>query len=212
LIQLFPQVLLSNLKKYNKDGQLKDASAVFNQTYQEVDQLLIKFEYEGSTATTLLIWKTADGKRYFQCANLGDSSAFLCRDSGDTIALSEDHKVTSLPERKRLEELGITLSPFQTHLNSLAVTRAFGDHFAKSIDFGMIAVPYISKVIEITPADKKIILASDGLWDVFSAKQAYDIIKSIKESKQAAHKLTKSAVRKPKCNDNVTVIVINLRS
>ncbi len=46
----------------------------------------------------------------------------------------------------------------------LAVTRAFGDGDFKK--YGVCAQPYISKT-EIRLIHKYLIVASDGLWDVF---------------------------------------------
>lgn len=62
-------------------------------TYNSVDQELLEFEYLGCTATTAFIWEFngrsfffgtrekyltfGSEKRYLQCANVGDSSAYL---------------------------------------------------------------------------------------------------------------------------------------
>jgi serine/threonine protein phosphatase PrpC len=35
-----------------------------------------EFQYEGTTATTVLLWKLGD-ERYLQAANVGDSHAYL---------------------------------------------------------------------------------------------------------------------------------------
>jgi protein phosphatase 1L len=210
LTTVFPKILFQYWNKYNKDRKCTDLSQIFTETYREVDEQLKKFEDEGSTATTIVIWRTPDGKRYFQCANLGDSAAFLYRE-GKAIALTLDHKLTVQSERKRIEETGTVLEPKKTRLNGLAVTRAFGDHFAKTVEPGIISVPHIFKATEIIAKDTRIILASDGLWDVMGGQLAFDKVKSIKESNKAANKLVNSAIKNSKCNDNVTVTVINLR-
>jgi len=210
LTKLFPKVFNNYWLKQSKERKLNDASKIFTDTYRDVVDQLKKFEDEGSTASTLLLWRTTDGKRHMQCANLGDSSAFLCRD-GKAIALTQDHKLTILSERKRVVESGTKLEPAQSRLNGLAVSRAFGDHFPKSVEPGIIAVPYISKSFEIIPKDSRIIMASDGLWDVISSQKAFDIIKSIKDPKAAAYHLVKMALKNNNCNDNITVMVINLR-
>jgi serine/threonine protein phosphatase PrpC len=210
LTTVFPKILFQYWNKYNKDRKCTDLSQIFTETYREVDEQLKKFEDEGSTATTIVIWRTPDGKRYFQCANLGDSSAFLYRE-GKAIALTQDHKLSVQSERKRIEETGTVLEPKKTRLNGLAVTRAFGDHFAKTVEPGIISVPHIFKATEIIAKDTRIILASDGLWDVMGGQLAFDKVKSIKESNKAANKLVNSAIKNSKCNDNVTVTVINLR-
>jgi len=210
LTKIFPKILFHYWNKYNKDRKCTDLSQVFTETYKEVDELLKKFEDEGSTATTIVIWRTPDGKRYFQCANLGDSAAFLYKE-GKAIAVTLDHKLSVPSERKRIEDSGTVLEPTQTRLNGLAVSRAFGDHFAKSVEPGIISVPHIYKATEISPKATRIIVASDGLWDVMGGQLAFDTVKSIKDSSKAAKKLVKSAIKNSKCNDNVTVTVINFR-
>jgi len=210
LTKVFPKSFAQHWSQHNKDRKKLDITQIWLDVYKEVDEQLIKFEDEGSTATTLLIWRAADGKRYLQCANVGDSTAFLCRD-GRPLSLSQDHKPTNKLERKRIASMGIQLEPEQTRLNGLAVSRAFGDHFAKSVDCGIIGEPFLCSLIELTAKDTKVILASDGLWDGVTGQRACDLIKSVRDPTVAAKKLLSTAVKSHKCNDNVTVVVINLR-
>ncbi len=84
------------------------------------------------------------------------------------IALSEDHKLSvSDSERRRVEQMGVHLNPNQTRLNGLAISRAFGDMFPKSVKSGIVGTPYTSDIISI-PADNRarVILASDGVCEV----------------------------------------------
>jgi len=151
-------------------------------------------------------------KRYIQCANLGDSTAFLVR-NGRSQILSEDHKLTIQSERQRIINMGVTLNPDQTRLCGLAVARAFGDMFPKSEKCGITAEPYISSAIELTKSDTTLILASDGLWDIVpDGQKAYDLIKNIKSTNDAAKLLIKTAVpaKNNICTDNVTVCVVSL--
>jgi len=187
-----------------------DLTNLWNQIYLDVDKSLEKYSYEGATGTTVLLWRSPDGKRYLQSANVGDSTAFLCR-NGEAIYLSEDHKPTSVNERKRLDSIGVKLNSGQTRLNGLAVSRAFGDFFPKEVNCGIICEPYISDLIEVGPKDTKLIVASDGLWDIMSGQHAFDLIDNISDPQVAAKKLVHTAVQSTKCTDNVTVIVIHLQ-
>jgi len=108
--------------------------------------------------------------------------------------------------------MGVTLGKDQTRLCGLAVSRAFGDFFIKAENCGVISEPYVSDVFEIGPGDTRIILASDGLWDIISGQSAFDIIKEIPDAQLAAKKLLDTAVKSIKCFDNVTVIVVNLQT
>uniref|UniRef100_A0A6B2KXN2 PPM-type phosphatase domain-containing protein n=1 Tax=Arcella intermedia TaxID=1963864 RepID=A0A6B2KXN2_9EUKA len=209
LITLFPKIFKKHWKK-SKDKAQTDFTNLWIEVYKEVDGLLAQFEDLGSTATTLLIWRTPDGKRYIQCANVGDSTAFLVREN-KVIPMSQDHKLSVKSERHRITNSGIHLEEKQTRLNGIAITRAFGDHFAKNHNCGLISEPFVSPAMEITPKDTRVILASDGLWDVVKGQRACDITKGIKESGDAAKKLLQTAVKSNHCTDNVTVIVVNLR-
>jgi serine/threonine protein phosphatase PrpC len=114
----------------------------------------------------------------------------------------------------------------------LAVTRALGDRFAKeATEYGIIAVPYVSEVIELTPSDKYLIVATDGvrpllfslrswaarrrssheqLWDIVSGQKAFEICQNETTAEAMAQQLVATAVQSTKCQDNVTVIVVVL--
>jgi len=208
LLKEFPAVFK---KHWNAGWEEKtDLTDLWKIVYQETDNNLKRFEYEGATSTTVLVWRcSANGKRYAQSANLGDSTSYLLR-KGKAVIMSQDHKPTIASERDRITAMGIKLEPGQSRLNGLAVSRAFGDHFPKDIGAGIISEPYVSESFELTPADGRIIVASDGLWDILSAEEAFNSIKSTKDPSQAARKLVKQAVSARDCHDNVTAIVVNL--
>jgi len=214
LVDVFPTTLanhklLQDIVKQDLSDQ--ELAALWDQLYLEVDQKLKAFEDEGSTGTTVLIWKSPiTGQRYVQCANVGDSTAFLCR-QGKAVWLSEDHKVTNPLERTRITKMGIQLEEHQTRLNGLSVSRAFGDQFPKQMACGIVVNPYVSQKFILGPKDTRIIIASDGLWDVVQPQKAFDVIKKIKDTKEAATKLVRIAISDTRCHDNITVIVINLK-
>ena len=91
-----------------------------------------------------------------------------CR-AGSAIPLSTDHKPDRSDERQRIEDAGgfvIWAGTWRVG-GVLAVSRAFGDKLFKAC---VIANPEIQEE-EIDGADL-IILASEGLWNVFSNKEA----------------------------------------
>jgi serine/threonine protein phosphatase PrpC len=124
-------------------------------------------ERSGSTAVVVILTPS-----HIVCANVGDSRAILRRAS-TVIPLSFDHKPSNLPERIRVEQAGGFVKGKRID-GDLAVSRAFGDFVHKdNITLScakqkVISVPDIS----ICPRDKKhdefIIIACDGIWDVFS--------------------------------------------
>jgi len=207
LIKVFPQ----SLRRYLKDiilDKLEDVPYIWKSLYKMVDDKLNKFETEGSTSSTVLIWKV-NNKKYLQCANLGDSTTYLYR-NGQPVPLSVDHKLCYEYERQRIKGSGINLEDSQTRIAGLNVTRAFGDHYAKEMETGIVSEPDISILLELTNQDTHVILASDGLWDVMKPEEAYDIIKECTDMKVASHRILSTALKTNNCTDNVTVIVVAL--
>lgn len=176
--------------------------------YNQLDSQLKEFEYEGTTATTALIW-TVNSEKFLQVANVGDSSAFLRRGE-EVIELTQDHRVSNPSEQKRLRDSGQELISGQTRLNGLSVSRALGDHFMKENETGFIGIPHVSPVIKLTPRDTFLIMASDGLWDVISAEEAMSLISNLSDPQEMSKHLVSSAVKRTGCNDNVTAIVVCL--
>jgi len=202
----FPKELSKILSK--KPSSTTDFNDVWPVVYSSVDQKMKKFEYEGATSTTLLLWRVNED-RYIQAANVGDSTAFLYR-NGKPLCLTEDHRPTIKKERDRITSMGIHLENGQTRLNGLAVSRALGDHFPKEMNSGLISEPYVSPVYTITKEDSHIVIASDGLWDVVASTYVYELIKNLQTAQEMASALLKQALKSAKCTDNVTVIVVRL--
>jgi serine/threonine protein phosphatase PrpC len=212
LTKIFPETFYKKFQN-GKWEEKTDLTPLFKEVYQEVDDNLKEFLYEGSTATTVIIWRNPKtNKKYIQCANLGDSTCFMIR-NGRSVIISEDHKLSVASERQRIVNMGVQLTQDQTRLCGLAVARAFGDIFPKSEKCGITAEPFISLSIELSKTDTTVILASDGLWDIVpDGQKAYEIIKNIKNPADAAKQLLKTAVPQKNnvCSDNVTVCVISL--
>jgi len=206
LVTLFP----NNLIRYLRDiiQSYDDIPHMWGSLFRLVDSKLKEYNYEGSTATTALVWKR-DNKRYLICANVGDSTAYLYR-GGKPIAISVDHKIIYEYEKERIKAMGVEIEEQQTRIMGLNVSRAFGDHFPKEKQTGMIVDPYVSPVYEITDADTHIIMGSDGLWDVITPDEAYETISDLTDCQAMSHRLLKKATGNNKCQDNVTVIVVSL--
>lgn len=191
-----------------------------------------EFASHGSTATTALLL----GNLLF-CANTGDSRTLLCRDF-KAMPMTEDHKPSREDEASRIRAAGGFVFNNRV-MGELAVSRAFGDsEFKKGIQSAIeeegaspkagalegmehanldepliIAEPDI-KVTTLTERDQFLLLACDGLFDVFSAE---DIVSFVKENmeehgdtQRCCQNLTFEAIRKRNSRDNVSVILIVL--
>lgn len=200
--------------------------------YLQTDKNFIadsEFRENGSTATTVLIL----GQRLY-CANVGDSRTLLCRNF-KPYALSEDHKPSREDEAKRIRESGGFVINNRV-MGELAVSRAFGDcEFKKGLqciaeeeglqiasedratnwdDPLIIAEPEI-KITTISEEDQFLVLACDGLFDVFTGEEVVSFVKNFLEKngcdvQKCAQSLTFEAIRKRNSRDNVSVILILL--
>ncbi len=173
------------------------------------------------------------------CANLGDSRAVLCRyipakylydnnfaiivlllRDGKAIQLSLDHKPDRPDELRRIEAAGGFVS-FRRVLGRLAVSRAFGDVEYKSSTEGLeplvISEPEI-RFEKLRSSDEFVILACDGLFDVFTSQEAVDFIRQ-KLADQPAHEqdpekavrdIVREAIVTRNSRDNVRFIKFSL--
>uniref|UniRef100_A0A7S1D348 PPM-type phosphatase domain-containing protein n=1 Tax=Cyclophora tenuis TaxID=216820 RepID=A0A7S1D348_CYCTE len=147
-----------------------------------------KFEYQGSTAVVVTIHETGkepvqqqqqeqqQQRRTLVTANLGDSRATLSRNR-KALDLTRDHKPHDERERARITAMGETVewdNYAKVHrVKDLSVSRAIGDRDAK---------PYVSGEAEIMhypvaeDSDEFVIIATDGLWDVFTSQEAVTFV------------------------------------
>ncbi|XP_018878219.1 integrin-linked kinase-associated serine/threonine phosphatase 2C isoform X1 [Gorilla gorilla gorilla] len=176
---------------------------------------------DGSTATCVL---AVDNILYI--ANLGDSRAILCRYNEESqkhaaLSLSKEHNPTQYEERMRIQKAGGNVRDGRV-LGVLEVSRSIGDGQYKRC--GVTSVPDIRRC-QLTPNDRFILLACDGLFKVFTPEEAVNFILSCledekiqtREGKSAAdaryeaacNRLANKAVQRGSA-DNVTVMVVRI--
>lgn len=131
--------------------------------------------------------------------------------------LTYDHRAEDEGEQKRIQSAGGFIARGRV-LGILAVTRSFGDHGMKEY---VTAQPYITTTIlgseeggnEIT--HPFLILACDGVWDVFSDQEGVDFVNDkIRQNNNnicpdAAKYLVQAAIDRGS-SDNITVIIVYL--
>nr|GMD85861.1 probable protein phosphatase 2C 9 isoform X1 [Ipomoea batatas] len=133
--------------------------------YERTDQAILSHNPDlgrgGSTAVTAIL---IDGQKLW-VANVGDSRAVLSR-QGQAIQLSIDHEPNK--ERGSIENRGGFVSNMPGDVarvnGQLAVSRAFGD---KNLKSHLRSDPDVRSA-EIDRDTELLILASDGLWKVYS--------------------------------------------
>ena len=101
-------------------------------------------------------------------AHVGDSRAVLGRKNFEALQLTMDHSMSNATERIRIETIPEGVSLDEGYVNGLMVTRSLGNVCCrtKTKCTGQIAIPTISKFHSVD--DQFILIASDGLFEVFS--------------------------------------------
>ncbi|ELR15142.1 protein phosphatase 2C domain containing protein [Acanthamoeba castellanii str. Neff] len=202
------QQLKAHKKESKKSSRPTDLHKMLHLAYLKADDQMRQFQYEGCTATAVVVWQVGN-ERYLQCANVGDSAAYLYR-AGEPVCLIREHKLTNEFERGRIISSGVWLTDGQTRIAGIGVTRVLGDHFAKDTNSGMLGAPDSSPAYLLTPHDTHLIVASDGLWDVMSPATAGDLVAKEETAEAGAKVLMKRALASAKCKDNVTIVVVRL--
>ena len=182
----------------------------FLNSFQKIDEELKNYDDIdncGSTCTIIYIDKELNS---IYCANVGDSKSILIKYDKSFKVLTKDHKiVTNNEEVLRIKEKGGLV--FNNRLfGQLALTRALGDLSMK--ENGLINTPYISKN-NINEDDALIIIASDGVWDVYDEKEITEVCLELlndgKNVDEIGKFIVKSSLEKGSC-DNISCIVIQI--
>ena len=162
----------------------------------------------GSTAVVVIVTPTL-----IVCANAGDSRAVMSQFAmRHPIALSHDHKPDNPDETARIEANGGHVRYGRVNGN-LAVSRALGDFDLKPM---VSCSPDFEIHMRNLDLDEMLIVACDGLWDVFSNEEAINDVRDIFAEGEsdvtlvAEEMLDQSLMKGSK--DNVTAIVVKLSS
>ncbi|KAK9117322.1 hypothetical protein Sjap_016269 [Stephania japonica] len=161
------------LDAMNKNKSNFGKEEVMKAAYLKTDREFLKQDkVSGTCCVTCLV-----EEKEITVSNLGDCRAVLGRVDGTAEALTKDHKAGDEDERRRVEQMGGYVVERQgcwrVH-GDLAISRSIGDAHLKR---WVLAEPD-TKVLNITPDMEFLILASDGLWDKVSNKEAVDITKN----------------------------------
>ncbi|XP_020268395.1 probable protein phosphatase 2C 2 [Asparagus officinalis] len=197
--------IITEIKRKDEDIEKAVANG-----YMKTDAEFLKEEaVSGSCCVTALI-KKGD----LIVSNAGDCRAVLSV-SGTAEALTSDHRPSREDERERIENLGGYID-FCRGLwrlqGTLAVSRGIGDSHLKQ---WVIPDPE-TRILPIRPEFEFLILASDGLWDKVSNKEAVDIARPFCTDPQcssplsACKKLADLSANRGSADD-ISVMIIQLK-
>ncbi|XP_037072048.1 protein phosphatase 1B-like [Pollicipes pollicipes] len=139
-------------------------------------ELDVETDKSGSTAVCALVSPT-----HVFVANCGDSRALMCR-RGQIAFSTTDHKPMNPAERERIERAGGNVM-IQRVNGSLAVSRALGDYDYKNVHGKGQCEQLVSPEPEVyvekrQPDDEFLVLACDGVWDVFDNADLCHFVRS----------------------------------
>lgn len=184
-----------------------EMTPVWEAAYREVDKQITRRGVDGGTTVATAYLQRSGDDYWLHTANVGDSRIVLVRGKR-SLRLTIDHKPTLLSEAERIRALGGYVS-YSNRVNGiLAVSRAFGNQWIKQY---VTCEPHCSN-IQLTKDDSFIIIACDGIWDVFSDQEAVNFVLRWADHPVdvIAQKLAHNAIHFRGSSDNVTVQIIKL--
>lgn len=162
------------------DRTIETVFADFDQQYCDEIMKVSQPPTQTSGSTAILVIVLAKSLELIVC-NVGDCRAILCR-GRKTVSLSRDHLPILADEKRRVlaSKGGVIRDDLVGGV--LQMTRAFGDYELKNIDAlttdsPVIATPEIRRV-QLDESDSYIVVACDGLWDVYTNREVVEVIDS----------------------------------
>lgn len=199
-------------------------------------QRISHWSYQGSTAVAIWLHEertpmdddeskntaAVSSQKTVIAANVGDSRAVLCRND-TAYDLTRDHKPDDPLETRRIEALGgkvvwcgdrdnmgnpIPEQGIYRVNGNLALSRAIGDRSERP---HVTAEPEIISAPILEGVDDFIIIATDGLWDVFDSNDAVDFILSLRQDGHQLERISTLVVEEALRRgtyDNITVVIV----
>jgi len=207
-----------NLERILKRYVLESSSVAhaFESAIAELDTAAIEYAKDASGSTCCIV--LIDNRTFdLWCCNVGDSRCILVNGACSKFKqLSVEHKPDHPLEKQRIEAATGWVT-FGRVCGILAVSRSLGDKdFKYEIENLIISTPDVTHHKVTLNEDKYIILACDGLYDVFTNKQCMEWLRknTSKSHDNVVQKLTEKLchdtiyVRKSK--DNVSILIMRI--
>ena len=205
--------LQKNFPNYFKEFLIKSSNNIspnlFTSLFPYIDDKIktSNFNQMGSTACTVFITKE-NSNRVLYSANIGDTRCIIISKNGAVKRLSYDHRASEKDEQNRIIESGGIVFAGRVY-GQLMLSRAFGDWELKN--YGVSNIPYVSKtdIDDISNSWKWVVIASDGIWDVFNDDEIGRLSLSYEGSKEFCNDIIKNAMERGTM-DNISCFVVKL--
>ena len=227
LIQILKET--DEFKKYVREGKqdIKLLEKAMTNTFIQIDKQMREYlekpenhfkgyNFGGCTGCVVVVTPN-----FILCANAGDSRATMSNIGSQQIELSIDHKPENEVELMRIINAGGYVQNNRVDGN-LAVSRGLGDFEFKDNSVKEAQDQKVSCVPEFIIKERKlleeemIIIACDGLWDVFSNDEAINEVRQIfsegeTDIRLVAEEMLDKALDKGS-TDNISAIVIKFHN
>ena len=181
----------NELKRAERNNASLNITEIMTNTYHETDSQIAMAGVSrsaGCTAVCAYLQVDSQGRRMLHVANAGDSRAVLCRNitrsgsaSNNIESLTRDHKPSDPQEQARIEAAGGNVVRGRV-MGMLAVSRALGDHSLK--DF-VVSTPDVRSTELGVNDEGFLLLACDGVFDVYTNEEAVAIVQSCYRARQS---------------------------
>jgi len=203
-----------------KQGDYKEAiKKAFNEEDEALKDVHKKHPSGGTTATIALI---ANGELFV--GNVGDSRCIVGRKQigqsifeNTAIQCTKDHSFGNSEEQRRILDSGGIIEGGRviSQGHGINMTRALGDfEFKRPInqakDNWISAVPDIYQ-LTLRPENEFLILATDGLWNVWSDNAVVSKVAELQKEGKSAQQVSEiitMQISQERWSDNITIMVV----
>ncbi|HEX8464079.1 MAG TPA: protein phosphatase 2C domain-containing protein [Abditibacterium sp.] len=186
---LTPQIIAAAATSSNLNDQIAQALRQSNIAVRKASDTHREWSGMGSTAVVALLHGQT-----LHLANVGDSRAYLLR-SGVLEMLSHDHSVAAvLAEQNHISAAEVRTHPLRNRLTVCLGIEARIEPWTSSI--------------RLQPEDR-ILLCSDGLWDMLTDAEIAVKWANCANAEQAVHALI-AAANQAGGHDNITVVALHI--
>jgi protein phosphatase len=185
----FSTELLSEMR--GDDEKIKNVmiNALLNAHKEITDMAKSNATYTGMGCTLVVAW--IDGDVLHLC-HVGDSRAYMCNNSGIQLLTTDHSYVMSLVAESKMTMEEARVSPLKNELS-----QAIGASIEIEPDYNRYSIKN----------GDKILLCSDGLWDMLSDEEIYEILRNTTPVTTICQELIHKA-NQAGGHDNVTAVVI----
>lgn len=185
--------LISLLENGDKDTgrEMKKSLLAANRKILEMAETNQSYRGMGCTVVTALILKDK-----LHLCHVGDSRAYVCTQSGMHLITTDHSGVMDLVKAGRMTLEEARNSPAKNRLS-----QALGAHGPVEPEYGIYSLKERDKIL----------LCSDGLWDMLSDNEIFQILNQKKAVTYHCDKLIEAA-NDAGGRDNITVVVIHHRT